>query len=86
LLDSKKAPGNKRKLDENGRKLLEEDPRARPTATYEQRIEFLNTLLGVKVSKFTTCRVASSRRPSSSRRRSRPSYAAAPRPEAARHS
>ncbi len=59
LLDSKKAPGKKRKLDENGRKLREEDLRARPTATYEQRIEFLDALLGVRVSKSITCRAAS---------------------------
>jgi len=58
LLDSKKAPGNKRKLDENGRKLLEEDLRARPTVTYEQRIEFLDALFDVRVSKSITCRAA----------------------------
>jgi transposase len=52
----KKAPGKKRKLDESGMKLLEEDLRARPTATYEQRVEFLDELLGVRVSKATICR------------------------------
>ncbi len=31
-LDPKKAPGRKRKLDESGMKLLEEDLRARPAA------------------------------------------------------
>jgi transposase len=36
-LDPKKAPGKKRKLDESGMKLLQEDLRGRPTATYEQR-------------------------------------------------
>jgi transposase len=55
-LDPKKAPGKKRKLDESGMKLLEEDLRARPTATYEQRAEFLDVLLGVRVSKSTICR------------------------------
>ena len=55
-LDPKKAPGKKRKLDESGMKLLEEDLRARPTATYEQRAEFLDELLGVRVSKSTICR------------------------------
>ena len=55
-LDPKKAPGKKRKLDESGMKLLEEDLRARPAATYEQRVEFLDELLGVRVSKSTICR------------------------------
>ena len=55
--DPKKAPGKKRKLDESGMKLLQQDLRARPTATYEQRAEFLDELLGVKVSKSTICRM-----------------------------
>ncbi len=55
-LDPKKAPGKKRKLDESGMKLLEEDLRARPDATYEQRAEFVDELLGVRVSKSTICR------------------------------
>lgn len=56
-LDPKKAPGKKRKLDESGIKLLEEDLRARPTATYEQRANnFLDELLGMRVSKSTICR------------------------------
>ena len=55
-LNPKKAPGKKRKLDESGMKLLQEDLRARPTATYEQRAEFLDELLGVRVSKSTICR------------------------------
>ncbi len=55
-LAPKKAPGKKRKLDESGRKLLEEDLRARPAATYEQRATFLDALLGVRVSRSTICR------------------------------
>jgi transposase len=55
-LDPKKAPGKKRKLDETGMMLLEEDLRARPTATYEQRANFLDALLGMRVSKSTICR------------------------------
>ncbi len=55
-LDPKKAPGKKRKLDESGMKLLQEDLRARPAATYEQRAELLDELLGVRVSKSTICR------------------------------
>ena len=47
-LDPKKAPGKKRKLDEIAMKLLEENLRARPTATYEQRAEFLDKFLGVR--------------------------------------
>ncbi len=53
---AKKAPGKKRKLDESGRKLLEEDLHARPSATYVQRATLLNALLGVRVSKSTICR------------------------------
>ena len=56
-LNPKKAPGKKRKLDESGMKLLQEDLRTRPTATYEQRAKFLDELLGVKVSKSTICRM-----------------------------
>ncbi len=37
-------------------KLLQEDLRARPTAICEQRAEFLDELVGVKVSKSTICR------------------------------
>ncbi len=55
-LDPKKASGKKRKLDESGRKLLEEDLRARPAATHEQRANFLDALIGVRVSKSTICR------------------------------
>ena len=54
--DPKKAPGKKRKLDESGRKLLEEDLRARPAATHERRANFLDALIGVRVSKATICR------------------------------
>jgi transposase len=56
-LNPKKAPGKKRKLDESGMKLLQEKLRARSTATYEQRAEFLDELLGVRVSKSTICRM-----------------------------
>jgi len=56
-LSPKKAPGKKRKLDTNGMKLLEEDLHARPAVSYEQRAEFLEGLLGVRVSKSTICRM-----------------------------
>jgi transposase len=55
-LDPKKAYGKKRKLDESGMKLLEDDLRVRPAATYEQRAELLEDLLGVRVCKSTICR------------------------------
>ena len=46
-----KAPGRKGKLDPSGMKLLEEDPHARPAATYEERADLLLCeLLGVRVS------------------------------------
>jgi transposase len=61
-LDPKKAPGKKRKLDESGRKLLEEDLRARPAATHEQRANFLDALIGVRVSKATICRLGHTRK------------------------
>ncbi len=55
-LDPKKAPGKKRKLHEGAIKLLQEDLHVRPTATYEQRANFLDDLLGVRVSKSAICR------------------------------
>lgn len=51
-----KAPGKKGKLDGSGMKLLEEDLRTRPAVTYEERANPLYELLGVRVSKATTCR------------------------------
>ena|SRR3712207_3024363 len=41
------APGKKRKLDESGAKLLEEDLHARPAVSYEQRgLSFFASSLG----------------------------------------
>ena len=51
------APGKKRKLDESAAKLLEEDLHTRPAVSYEERAEFLEGLLGVRVSKSTICRM-----------------------------
>jgi transposase len=51
-----KAPGKKGKLAGSGMKLLEEDLRTRPAATYEKRADLLCELLGVRVSKSTICR------------------------------
>ena len=52
-----KAPGKKGKLDGSAMKLLEEDLRLRPAATYQKRAALLYELLGVRVSKSTICRV-----------------------------
>jgi transposase len=51
-----KAPGKKGKLAGSGMKLLEEDLRTRPAASYEKRADLLCELLGVRVSKSTICR------------------------------
>src|SRR5918993_5010241 len=51
-----KAPGKKGKLAGSGMKLLGEDLRTRPAATYEKRADLLCELLGVRVSKSTICR------------------------------
>jgi transposase len=56
-LSAKKAPGKERKLNQSGMKLLEEDLHARPAVAYKERAEFLQRLLGVRVSKSTICRM-----------------------------
>jgi hypothetical protein len=38
-------------------KLLEDDLHARPALTYEHRVEYLYRLLGVRLSRSTTCRM-----------------------------
>jgi transposase len=55
-LEPGKAPGKQSKFGLGGIKLLEEDLHARPAATYENRAELLHELLGVKVSRATSCR------------------------------
>ena len=52
-----KAPGKKGKLDENARRLLEEDLHSRPAVTYEKRADLLCELLGLRVSKSTISRM-----------------------------
>jgi transposase len=42
-LESRKAPGNKPKLDEQARRLLVEDLRQRPWATHSQRADEMGT-------------------------------------------
>jgi transposase len=55
-LESRKAPGNKTKLDEQARRLLVEDLRQRPWATHSQRAEFLFAACGLSVSEATISR------------------------------
>ena len=55
-LAPKKAPGSHPKLDESAMRLLEEDIKARPWATHNQRSEFLLAACGVEVSETTICR------------------------------
>jgi transposase len=51
-----KAPGRESKFGQIGMKLLEEDLHVRPALTYQNRAEFLEGVLGVRVSKSTICR------------------------------
>jgi transposase len=51
-----KPPGRESKVGQIGMKLLEEDLHVRPALTYEKRAEFLEGVLGVRVSKSTICR------------------------------
>jgi transposase len=55
-LEPRKAPGKAPKLDEKARKLLVEDLKQRPWATYSQRARFLFATCGVRVSEATVCR------------------------------
>ena len=56
ILSPKKAPGSSPKLDESALRLLKEDLKTRPWATYRQRSEYLYVACGVKVSEATICR------------------------------
>ena len=56
-LSPKKAPGKERKLGTSGMRLLEEDLHARPAVSYEERADFLEGFLGVRVSRSTICRM-----------------------------
>jgi transposase len=56
-LAPKKRPGLKPKLDEDARRLLEEDLQERPAATLRQRREFLRAVAGVSVSESTVSRM-----------------------------
>ncbi len=56
-LAPKKRPGKRPKLDERGKRLLEADLEERPAATIKERCEFLEGLVGVKVSESTLSRM-----------------------------
>lgn len=55
-LAPKKRPGRRPKMGERARRLLEADLQERPTATLEERREFLGRVARVSVSKATMSR------------------------------
>ena len=55
ILEPKKAPGKRPKLDEEAKKLLAKDLEERPWATHSRRAEFLFAISGVRVSEATVC-------------------------------
>jgi transposase len=52
-----KAPGKHPKIDEHGRRLLEDDLEKRPAASLSERRQFLERVIGVKVSESTVSRL-----------------------------
>src|SRR5919202_1516521 len=52
-----KAPGKRPKIDERGRQLLEDDLEKRPAAPLAKRCEFLERVVGVRVSESTISRL-----------------------------
>ncbi len=56
-LAPKKRPGSRPKIDEDAKRMLEADLRERPTATLEQRREFLGRVARVWVSRATLSRM-----------------------------
>ena len=55
-LEPGKAPGKRPKVDEQLRKLLEEDLKQRPFVTLRQRCDYVEAISGVSVSRSTMCR------------------------------
>ena len=51
-----KAPGRRPKIDEQARKLLEEDLKERPFATLQERCDYLRAVAGLEVSRSVVCR------------------------------
>jgi transposase len=55
-LEPGKAPGKRPKMDEQVRKLLEEDLHERPFVTLRERCAYVEAISGVSVSRSTMCR------------------------------
>ena len=55
-LEPGKAPGKHPKMDEQVRKLLEEDLKERPFVTLRERCDYVEAIGGVSVSRSTMCR------------------------------
>ena len=55
-LEPGKAPGKPSKMDEQVRKLLEEDLEERPFVTLRERCDYVEAISGVSVSRSTMCR------------------------------
>ncbi len=51
-----KAPDRLPKIDEQARKLLEEDLKERPFATLQERCDYLRAVAGLEVSRSVVCR------------------------------
>ena len=56
-LAPRKAPGRRPKIDERGRRLLEDDLEKRPAASLSERREFLERVIGAKVRESTVPRM-----------------------------
>jgi transposase len=55
-LEPGKAPGKRPKMDQQVRKLLEEDLKERPFVTLRERCDYAEAIGGVSVSRSTMCR------------------------------
>jgi transposase len=55
-LEPGKAPGKRPKMDEQVRKLLEEDLHERPFVTLRERCDYVEAISGVSVSRSAMCR------------------------------
>lgn len=55
-LAPKKSPGSVPKLDEKARKLLKDDLTERPFASLQDRCDYIETVMGLSVSRSTMCR------------------------------
>jgi transposase len=55
-LSPAKPPGRRPKIDEQARKLLDEDLKERPFATLQERCDYLRAVAGLEVSRSVVCR------------------------------